>query len=135
MRTQIIDNAGAPAFLNPLPQALALLNGMGFMGKPSAGDGDDGHEDQQRPQAELKPAAFACRRFTHHRIVPDLGNSEQVMLGRLLRAIFLTAAKNGQTIGGDRLNRGKQYRCVASMLAAMVERTHRVGIESPPATA
>ena len=39
------------------------------------------------------------------------------MLGRHLATDFLTTAKNGQTIGDDRLNRGKQYRCVASMLA------------------
>ena len=62
MRTQIIDNAGAPAFLNPLPQALALLNGMGFMGKPTTSERDDDREDHQRPQTELIPAAFAFRR-------------------------------------------------------------------------
>ena len=83
MRTQIIGNAGAPAFLNPLPQALALLNGMGFMGKVCARDGRDRDDDHHRPQAELKPAAFAFwrvgggRLVLHGRIIPGRRRPEQ----------------------------------------------------------
>ena len=86
MRTQIIGNAGAPAFLNPLPQALALLNGMGFMGKVCARDGRDRDDDHHRPQAELKPAAFAFGRIGswrlgfHRRIIRDRGQQEQEIL-------------------------------------------------------
>ena len=86
MRTQIIGNAGAPAFLNPLPQALALLNGMGFMGKVCARDGRDRDDDHHRPQAELKPAACAVRRIgvgwlgLHGRIIPGHGQPEQGIL-------------------------------------------------------
>jgi hypothetical protein len=61
MRTQIIGNARAPALLNPLPQALALLNGMTFMGKPSARNRGYGNENQEQAQAELK---------FHRRIIP-----------------------------------------------------------------
>jgi hypothetical protein len=45
--TQIIGNAGAAAFLNPFPQGLPLLNGVGFMGKPCARHGRDRDDDQQ----------------------------------------------------------------------------------------
>jgi hypothetical protein len=83
MRTKISGNACAPAFLDPLPQAHALLNDVGFTGKPRASDRDDRHNDHQRPQAELKPAAFAFRRLSscrlglHGRIIPDRGQPEQ----------------------------------------------------------
>ena len=45
------------------------------------------HEDHQRPQAELKPAAFAFGRLSlgrlglHHRIIPDRGLPEQEIPG------------------------------------------------------
>ncbi len=49
--------------------------------------GRGGRDDEQRPQAELKPAAFAFRRvgfgrLTHRRIVPYRGLPEQEILAR-----------------------------------------------------
>ena len=48
---------------------------------------DNRREDEQRPQAELKPAAFSLRRLDfgrlslHGRIVPERGQPEQGILG------------------------------------------------------
>jgi hypothetical protein len=56
------------------------------------------HDGQQRPQAELKPAAFALLRVgfgrlgLHRRIIPDRGRAEQEILRAALGRVHLSAA-------------------------------------------
>jgi hypothetical protein len=54
--------------------------------KPAGPNGASHRKDHQRPEAELKPAAFAFRRVGfgrlgfHRRILPDRGQPEQEIL-------------------------------------------------------